>query len=835
MCGEYIKVHILDVPYHADCEYTYYVPFDFREEIDRGTMVVVPFGRSDRHKSAIVVDVNIKETEKVSSVVKPISSVLSDYLKLSEEMLGLCEFMKSRTLCTIGEAVKSIIPSAIMTKTGERYFALPTEKKLDPQSREIYEYILENSGARDKKLSEKFLDARAYISRLHRLGAIRKETFVLEEDKNKYETRVNLAVSKEEALLIINGQGHIKLRSQKHIEILALLCEYKELTDKQIYDQTNTQKPQLDALAEKGLIKTYKVELTRDPYAFLKEKEQKGERITRNPSQMEAFDTLCQLYKTREPRGALLYGVTGSGKTSVIKKMIDEVIKDGRGVIILVPEISLTPQTVSVFCSYYKDRVAVIHSSLSAGERFDTYKRILEGEASIVIGTRSAIFAPVKNLGMIVIDEEQEHTYKSDTNPKYSAHDIARFRCAKNGALMLLASATPSLESFYKAMEGTYTLVRMMHRYGSATLPDVLITDMRKERARGNSSPYSKKLAEYLLRTKEDGKQSILFLNRRGFLSSISCQSCGEVLECPNCSVALTYHSYKKIDEELTVENAHRVLENSGVLRCHYCGYRTRVPEKCKCGESNFNYVGFGTQKAEQLLYDLIPDIKTLRLDADTTTSKSSYERILGDFKDKGADTLIGTQMVTKGHNFPLVTLVGVMLADTMLYTSDFRAAERTFSMLTQVIGRAGRAEDHGVAIVQTSSPNDQTINLAARQDYDAFYENEIKIRKAYFFPPFCDIALISVSSVDEVLLNSLASEVIKALESEMKKIGAPAIAYGPFEAPIYKAQGRYRKRIIIKCKLNSALRELFSKIYSEFSRRGDKSFISIDFNPSSL
>jgi primosomal protein N' (replication factor Y) len=259
------------------------------------------------------------------------------------------------------------------------------------------------------------------------------------------------------------------------------------------------------------------------------------------------------------------------------------------------------------------------------------------------------------------------------------------------------------------------------------------------------------------------------------------------------------------------------------------------VPEKCKCGESNFNYVGFGTQKAEQLLYDLIPDIKTLRLDADTTTSKSSYERILGDFKDKGADALIGTQMVTKGHNFPLVTLVGVMLADTMLYTSDFRAAERTFSMLTQVIGRAGRAEDHGVAIVQTSSPNDQTINLAARQDYDAFYENEIKIRKAYFFPPFCDIALISISSVDEVLLNSLASEVIKALEGEMKKIGAPAIAYGPFEAPIYKTQGRFRKRIIIKCKLNSSLRELFSKIYSEFSRRGDKSFISIDFNPSNL
>ena len=835
MCGEYIKVHILDVPYHADCEYTYYVPFDFRHSIDRGTMVVVPFGRANRHKGAIVNDINVAHIDESSSLIKPIASVLSSYLKLSSEMLELCIFLKSRTLCTVGEAVKSIIPSAIMTKTRERYFANQVEKSLNPQEKEIYEYVLSNEGATDKKIYDKFQNAELYLSRLIRLGAIKKETYIKEEDKSKYETRATLAVSKDEALLIATGQGAIKLRSPKQCEILKLLCEYDELTDKQIYEETGTQKSHLDALQEKALISTYKIELTRDPYAFLKDGEKKPEEIKLNDVQAEAFNTLRTLYSTHEPKGALLYGVTGSGKTSVIKKMIDEVINDGRGVIILVPEISLTPQTVSTFCSYYKDRVAVIHSSLSAGERFDTYKRILEGEASIVIGTRSAIFAPIKNLGMIVIDEEQEHTYKSDTNPKYSAHDVARFRCAKNGALMLLASATPSLESFYKAMDGTYTLVKMMSRYGTATLPDVIITDMRRERARGNMSPYSIKLSEYLISTKADEKQSILFLNRRGYLSSITCQSCGEAVECPNCSVAMTYHSYKKIDEELTAENAHSVLEKNGVLRCHYCGYRMRVPEKCKCGENDFNYVGFGTQKAEELLSTLIPSIKTLRLDADTTTSKSSYERILGDFKDKKADTLIGTQMVTKGHNFPLVTLVGVMLADTMLYTSDFRAAERTFSMLTQVIGRAGRAKDHGVAIIQTSSPNDQTIQLAARQDYDAFYENEIQIRRAYSFPPFCDIALINMSSIDERVLDSFSRDILSRLEGEMKSLGAPAIAYGPFEAPIYKTQGRYRKRIIIKCKLNNSLRELFSKIYIEFSKRGDKSFISIDFNPSSL
>ena len=835
MCGEYIKVHILDVPYSADREYTYYVPNEFRDEIDVGMAVAVPFGRSDRQKTAIVTSVQISQTEKISSFIKPISSVLSDLLRLNGEMLELCFFMKNRTLCTVGEAVKSIIPSLVMTKTRQRYFASETSRQLDPFTKQLYEYVYANPGVDDKHLFAKFENGELIASRLVKIGALTKETFISEDDKNKYETRVSLAVSKDEALLCADGRGEIKLRSKTHAEILRFLCEYDELTDKQLYDEVPCQKSQLDALISKGLVKAEKQEILRDPYALLKGSKREKEDITLNEEQSAAYERLCALYKENAPRGALLYGVTGSGKTSVIKKMIDEVIKDGRGVIILVPEISLTPQTVSVFASYYKERVAVIHSSLSAGERFDTYKKISRGEASIVIGTRSAIFAPLQNIGMIVIDEEQEHTYKSDTNPKYSAHDIARFRCAKNNALMLLASATPSLESFYKAKGGAYTLVEMKKRYGEAVLPDVIITDMRKERKLGNSSPYSRKLAQYLLRTKEDEKQSILFLNRRGYLSSVSCQSCGEVIECPHCSVALTYHSYRKINEELTAKNAHEVLEKNGVLRCHYCGYRTRLPEKCKCGENDFSYVGFGTQRAEEALVEMIPNMKTLRLDADTTTSKSSYEKILGSFKNREADALIGTQMVTKGHDFPLVTLVGVMLADTMLYTSDYRASEHTFSMITQVIGRAGRARDRGVAIIQTNSPNDQTLILAANQDYDAFYENEIKIRSAYTFPPFCDIALIGISAGDEMALNAFSGEVFSRLQEELTKIGAPAYVYGPFEAPIYKANGRYRKRIMIKCKLNSQTRELFSKIYTEFSSRGEKSFISIDFNPSSL
>ena len=833
MRGEYIEVHILDVPYHADCEYTYYVPLDFRSDIEIGSMVVVPFGRADRQKTAIVTRDDII-TAPTSSAVKPIKSVLSSYLKLDSEMLELCHFMKKRTLCTVGEAVKCIVPSAIMAKTEERFYLGDCDKKIEPYLKDLYDFIAEKECVNYKKISERFGEAHQLLSRLLRIGAIRKETFVEEKDKNKYETRVKLNITKEEAINIAEGTSQIRLRSEKHADILRLLVEYDELSDKQIYEMCDSQKSHIDALIKKELVSTYKVELFRDPYALLKETKEKEE-IKLNDIQLDALNSLKELYFSREPRAALLFGVTGSGKTSVIKKMIDEVISDGKGVIILVPEISLTPQTVSVFCSYYQERVAVIHSSLSAGERFDTYKKIADGEANIVIGTRSAIFAPIKNLGMIVIDEEQEHTYKSDTNPKYSAHDIARFRCAKSNALMLLASATPSLESFYKAKDGTYTLVKMMSRYGQATLPDVLITDMRKEKSRGNIGPYSIKLADYLLRTKEDNRQSILFLNRRGYHSSISCQSCGEVLECPNCSVALTYHTYKKIDEELTPENAHSLIEKNGTLRCHYCGYRTKVPMKCKCGESDFNYVGFGTQKAESELQRLMPSAKSLRMDADTTTSKSSYEQILGDFRNQKADVLIGTQMVTKGHNFPLVTLVGVISADTMLYTSDFRAAERTFSMLTQVVGRAGRARDKGVAIIQTSSPNEQTIQLAAKQDYESFYENEIQIRKAYQFPPFCDIVLITMTSPNETILNSFSNDVIKSLEEEMKEEKIPAIAYGPFEAPIYKTQGKYRKRIIIKCKLNNKLREIFSKIYIKCTKGSDKNYISIDFNPSSL
>ncbi|MBQ7761026.1 MAG: primosomal protein N' [Clostridia bacterium] len=829
MCTEYIRVHILDVPYQADWEYTYFVPIDLRGEIEKGSAVVVPFGKADRRSTAVVTST---ESDVPSTSVKSVISVLSGYFKLSQDMLELCSFMKLYTLCTFGEAVKCIIPSAIVTKTTEA-FRINEEKKPSKDLSPLYELIKQNPNITFDKLKSMCRDALPQLTRLLRGGSVIKETLVEEKDKSKYETLVSLCMDREIVAKEINGEK--SFRSKKHPEILALLCEKGTLSDKEIYDELDANKSHLDALEKKGYIKREKIELSRDPYAESK-KQKNEEPVTLSPLQTEAFNTLKDLYYTREPKGALLYGVTGSGKTSVIKKMIDEVIKDKRGVIILVPEISLTPQTVSTFCGYYGERVAVIHSSLSKGERFDTYKKIYDGEADIVIGTRSAIFAPVKNLGLIVIDEEQEHTYKSDTNPKYLAHDIARFRVAKSKALMLLASATPSLNSYYKAMEGKYTLVKMMSRYGEATLPDVVITDMRKEKAKGNMTPFGTKLADLLDKSLKDDKQGILFLNRRGYHSSVSCGECGKAIECPNCSVAMTYHSYRKIDENIDRENASEVMSKSGILKCHYCGYRTKLPDKCKeCGFEEFDYVGFGTQKAESELAKTFEGVKTLRLDADTTGRKSSYERILGDFKNKKADILIGTQMVTKGHNFPKVTVVGVLMADTMLYTSDYRASERTFSMLTQVIGRAGRAKDHGVAVIQTNSPNDQAIVLSAKQDYDSFYENEIQIRKAYEFPPFCDIAMLTMSSTDEKALDQVGKSLIKTLEKEMLPLNTRAIAYGPFEAPVYKTQGRYRKRIIVKCVLNNKLRGIFSNVYIEYMKKYDKVTLSIDFNPSSI
>ena len=629
-----------------------------------------------------------------------------------------------------------------------------------------------------------------------------------------------LLLSKEETDALLSATGRAGIRSDGQRRVIEYLRDIGTADMELIREIPGVSSQQILALRDKGIIRILESESIRNPYAEYARVRDSRE-IILSDAQRRAYDSIEGELMADEARAALLFGITGSGKTQVIMKTIDKTLSLGKSVIMLVPEIALTPQTVNIFCRRYGERVAVIHSSLSKGERYDAWRRIKRGDVDLVIGTRSAIFAPVQNLGLIVIDEEHEHTYKSESDPKYHAKDVAAYRCGKNKALMLLASATPSLESFYKAKNGVYKLIPLRERYGGASLPQAIIVDMREELRLGNLSPISARLYSSLKEGYERDKQSILFLNRRGYSTQISCKECGEVLTCPHCSVSLTHHT----DSE------------GGRLLCHMCGYGERLPRKCpSCGAERLSYLGYGTQKLEGEIGKYLPDVRVLRMDADTTTQKMSYDRMLEDFREGRADVLLGTQMVAKGHDFPRVTLVGVALADTSLFVSDFRASERTFSLLTQVIGRAGRAGDEGVAVIQTFVPKNEVIRLACLQDYERFYEGEIALRRELSYPPFCDIVHLTLTSDNESELRSkaalLSDTILKKLSGELGKL--PFIVFGPFEAAVYKINEKYRMRMVVKCKLNKESRGLFHGLLCEFaSHRGVT--LSVDFNPMTI
>ena len=747
----FCEVYLLDVPYHLDR------PFDYvaLEEVAVGSIVKVPFGRTNNQRYAVVTA--IKDTSDTPpELIKAVRSVLDRRISLSGELLSLCKFMKEHTLCTMGEAVRAVLPP----------------------------------GALSDSINIK----------------MRRTCY--------------LAVSKEEARAILSATGRAGVRSEGQRILLNYLADNGSVDYELILRMPVVNSTHVSALVKRGIVTLSEEERIRNPYLHYARDVDKSE-INLSRAQSEAYETITGLYLDKKARCALLYGVTGSGKTKVIMKAIDRTIADGKSVIMLVPEIALTPQTLSIFCRRYGERVAVVHSQLSQGERLDAWRRIKRGEVDLVIGTRSAIFAPLDNIGMIVIDEEHEHTYKSEQDPKYHARDIAAFRCGVHGALMLLASATPSLESFYKAKCGSYTLVPLRERYGGARLPDAIVVDMREELRLGNTSAISRRLLQSLEDVKEREEQAILFLNRRGYSPHISCKECGEVLNCPRCSVSLTYHTGGE----------------RGRLLCHLCGYSIPTPRECpSCGADKLSFLGFGTQKLESELNKYLPDMPVMRMDADTTTGKLAYDRMLEDFRCGGADILLGTQMVAKGHDFPRVTLVGVALADTSLYVSDFRAAERTFSLLTQVIGRAGRATDRGLAVIQTFSPSNETIRLACRQDYDSFYEGEIAIRRELTYPPFCDMVQLTITSDDEAELGrgaqKLSDMILERVQGRYSSL--PFVVFGPFEAQIYKLNEKYRMRMVVKCRLSSESRRMFSELLCEFS--GERSLsLSIDLNPLSV
>ncbi len=830
MSPEYAKVYVLDVPYAIDGVFEYFIPHSLLGAVRRGSFVTVPFGAGNRRHLGLVADLE-EAPERTDLQIKPILGVSPDTVCLDEDSIRLCEFMKEMTLCTYGDAIHAMLPTAALSRFEERVSVTPKNMTEPPRGTPtkalfIYEHVKQHERVTMTALKSRFgPKAESLVRKLAESGYLRCDLEVKSTEAGIASYTCHLSASESSCrAALFSKKDPLVPRSPKQWALVATLLENGDMAEDDLLKAAKATRTQLNALVNRGFVSLEKTVSYRIPYELPEERRDGA--ITLNAEQQAAYDRLAQMLQSGKPAAALLYGVTGSGKTSVMLAAIDLSLSLGRGVIVLLPEIALTPQTLGIFCARYGDRVAVIHSALSQGERIDTYTLIKEGKADVVIGTRSAVFAPVKNLGMIVMDEEQEHTYKSDSNPKYHARDIARFRCAGANALMLLASATPSVESYYKAMTGKYTLLTLKNRYGKATLPEVTVADMREEVRAGNITPLGGTLADALVKTVQKQEQSVLFLNRRGYNSFLSCQKCGKAISCPNCSVSMTYHTQKG-------------SYDNGSLVCHWCGMRMATPKTCpECGSEHLRFAGYGTQRVERDLSELMPTARILRMDTDTTAAKSAYDDLLGRFRRHEADVLLGTQMVTKGHDFPDVTLVGVLLADASLYLDDFRASERTFALLTQVIGRAGRANKPGRAIIQTNNPDHEVIALAKKQDYEGFYAREIKLRKLLSFPPFCDIVLMNIVSENENELALACKRVYGDFRTNALKNYAdlPMVVFGPFEAPVYKVDGKYRMRMVIKCTLNRKGRQLFSEILTRFGQNAKgKTSLSIDFNPTNL
>ena len=614
---------------------------------------------------------------------------------------------------------------------------------------------------------------------------------------------IRLTVPAREALDVAEAMQKHALAQAR---ILRELAPYGEMPLRELLLFTGCARTTVKKLISTGLAESIKREVFRIPEFSA------GDRLkipVLNDEQQSAFEGLDMLASSGKAAVSLLEGVTGSGKTSVYIRLIDAVLKRGKSAILLVPEIALTPQMLYTFSSYFGDDIAVLHSSLSPGERYDEWKRLKTGRAHVAIGTRSAVFAPVDNLGILIIDEEQEDTYRSENNPRYDARDVAKYRCFKNSCLLVLGSATPDLVSRYCAESGRYSRFVLRRRYNEMKLPEVKIIDLKNELRRGNEGSISVPLRTELLENLERGEQSILFLNRRGAHKLVTCGECGFVYKCPHCSVSLTYHSVNRR------------------LICHYCGYTRRVDEVCPDCGGILKYIGAGTQLVEEELHSLFPGTEILRMDADVLSGSMTHEQVFERFRAENIPIMIGTQMVTKGLNFENVTLVGVLSADQSLYSGDFRAAERTFSLITQVIGRSGRGQKAGRAVIQTFTPSSEVIRQAARQDYDAFYQSEIILRKLQDSPPFSDLLSVTASGAEERAVVD-ACRFVKNRLCFLLGQKEKTEFLGPTPLTVVRVNNRFRYRIIIKCRSDSAIRNAVSGVITECST--DKRFRGISF-----
>lgn len=632
------------------------------------------------------------------------------------------------------------------------------------------------------------------------------------------EKNANFVYLKKEKSEIEEAISTKQIKTEKQIRALRFLMENEGVLITDLETYADVSRAVIRTLEKNEYVEIREHQIERNP--FINKTIQKDIDLTLTEEQEKAYNTICDSIEDHLFAEFLLFGVTGSGKTEVYLQLIEKVLKEDKTSIMLVPEISLTPQTVDRFISRFgEEKIAVLHSKLSAGERYDQWNKIKSGKAKVVIGARSAIFAPVSNLGIIIIDEEHDGSYKSETNPRYHTKEIARYLAKEYNVPLVLGSATPDLESYYNTQTEKTTLLELTKRANKANLPEVEVVDLRQELEQGNKSMISSSLHKAISENLENHKQTILFLNRRGFSTFVMCRECGNTIKCKNCNIALTYHA------------------STQKLKCHYCGYEIPMVTECpECHNKNIKYFGAGTQKLEEQIHMLFPDAKTIRMDVDTVTKKNSHEKILNKFKDENIDILIGTQMVVKGHHFPNVTLVGVISADGSLNIDDFKANEKTFQLLTQVAGRAGRESLPGKVIIQTYNPDNFSIECAKKQDYHLFYDTEIMMRKQLKYPPFCDIIVIGVSSEDEQTGRKITQNLHTYLKNRVVQENLGIILYKGLPAPIDKIKNKYRFRIIIKCKFGNDIIDLVNDVLTQYQSmkesKSDKNRVIIDLNP---
>ena len=808
------KIAVSAATFAIDKPYSYAIPETMM--LQPGLRVMVPFGRSNRHTEGVVLAVE----NAAANGLKQVAAVLDEAPVLSMQMLQLAAFMRERYFCTIFDAIRVMLPAGLWfqsketyTLTDDRSWQEKTIRQADAMT--LLQLLADCGGSCSGNLFRETIpeeeNLEKAISYLLRKKWITAQRDFSRKTADKTERIASLAVSPEEALEYASRRPKSAAMQRA---VLELMCSIGEAAVKEICYFTGCKTSTVNKLAELGYLTLWEKPVLRCREIVPAKLDGP---LLLNGIQGAAYQGLCEQMKKEKPGAALLYGVTGSGKTSVYIKLIEHVLEQGRQAMLLVPEIALTPQLLGLMAAYFGESVAILHSSLTATERYDQWKRVRAGEARVVVGTRSAVFAPCPNLGLVILDEEQEHSYKSENTPRYSAKDVALWRGIKENALVLLGSATPSVESMFYARSGIYSLYTLRERFGGRTLPQVEIVDMKEELRNGNDASLSYALQDAIGQTTEDGKQSILFLNRRGNSRALVCIDCRTIPECPRCNVRLTFHS-----------------ANSRLM-CHYCGHSEPAPNRCSCG-GPMKQLGTGTQKVQEELERLFPGMEVARMDTDTVSAVNTHEKILGKFKEENIPVLIGTQMVAKGLNLPNVTTVGVLDADLGLYTDSYRAAETTFNMLTQVVGRAGRGDAAGKAWLQTMNPAHKVISLAANQDYDGFYDLEINMRRVQNVPPFGDLATITFTGMDEARVLHGAVKFKNSLTNLLNLQDYQAeicTVLGPAPCPVPKINYNFRHRLTLRCRMSKSMRQLLAHLLRQFStdreNRGVSAYIDVN------